>query len=95
MSLSSPNKSLLGYPGKGGWKRERQGREGQSVGVYNLGRGIFNEGRSLQVTSSSPLSSIFPQCGGRNPSGWTKQQISTLALEDGQAGSRGNAQANI
>lgn len=71
------------------------GKGGAECGVYNLSRGIFNEGRALQVTSSSPLSSIFPQCGGRNPSGWTKQQISTLALEDGQAGSTGNAQANI
>lgn len=74
------------------------GKGGAECGVCNLGKGIFNEGRSLQVTSSppaSPLSPIFIQCGGRSPSGWTKQQISTLALEDGQAGTTGKTQASI
>lgn len=60
LSLSLPYKSLLGYAGKKGDTGKREG--GVSVGVYNLGKGIFNEGRSLQVTSSpaaSPLSPIF------------------------------------
>lgn len=58
---------------------------------------FFNEGRSLQVTSSLPPQRLVPLRaplrpppvwrleGGGGPSGWTKQQISTLALEGGQA----------
>lgn len=43
---------------EGGWKEGETGKGG----VCNFGRGIFNECRSLQVTSSppsSPLSHIF------------------------------------
>lgn len=44
-------------------------------------------GRSRQVTSSAPSSLSPSSCfshawGERTPSGWTKQQISTLALEE-------------